>query len=146
MKRIIILITAIMVSAMACSADGRKEVVTVKDLPAAGQQFLSSHFADNAVSYVIKERELTGTEYEVKFQNGVEIDFDGDGIWKKIDCGRAPVPEAVIPPEILTKINQSFPGNSAVEIKKEWRGYEVELSNGFDLEFNKKGKFLRMDD
>lgn len=138
MKRIIILIAAIMVSAMACNADGRKEVVTIKDIPAAGQQFLSSHFADNVVSYIIKERELIGTEYEVKFQNGVEIDLDGDGIWKKIDCGRGPVPEAVIPAEILTKINQTFPGNFVVEIKKEWKGYEVELSSGMDLKFDSK--------
>jgi len=32
------------------------------------------------------------------------------------------------------------------EIKKKRTGYEVELSNGLDLEFNSKGKFLRMDD
>lgn len=138
MKRILILIAAIMVSAMACNADGRKEVVTVKDLPAAGQQFLNNNFANNVVSYIIKERELIGTEYEIKFQDGVEIDLDGDGLWKKVDCGRGPVPEAIIPAEILAKINQSFPGNFVVEIKKEWKGYEVELSSGMDLKFDSK--------
>lgn len=142
MKRIILLLTIVALGTISCNADGKKEVVTVKDIPAAGQQLINSNFADHVVSYVIREKELMGTEYEVKFQNGVEIDFDGDGAWKKIDCGRGPVPEAVIPAEILSKINQTFPGNFVVEIKKEWRGYEVEMSNGMDLKFDSKFRMV----
>jgi hypothetical protein len=33
-----------------------------------------------------------------------------------------------------------------VKIKKSSRKYEVEISNGLDLEFNKKGEFIRIDD
>lgn len=47
--------------------------------------------------------ELLETEYEVRFDGGAELVFDADGVWKKVDCHMASVPEALVPAEILEK-------------------------------------------
>lgn len=144
MKKLIILAIAIF-SLSSCLADGKKEVVAVKDIPSAAQQILSSHFADGSVTAVIKETELFKTEYEVMFEGGAKIVFDADGVWKKIDCQRKAVPEKLVPAEIRNKVKASFPKAFIVEIEKDGKGFDVELNNGLDLKFNKKFK-MTIDD
>ena len=48
--------------------------------------------------------------------------------------------------EIAQYLQKRYNNMPIKEIKKKRTGYEVELSNGLDLEFNSKGKFLRIDD
>lgn len=137
MKKRLIFILLFVFSFAVCSADGKKEVVNVKDIPSEAQKILNTHFANYRVSSVIKESEFTEIEFEVRFENGVEIDFDSSGIWKKIDCRMLSVPEKLIPAEILHKVQQSFPKTKIVEIEKDRRGFDVELDNGIDLKFDK---------
>jgi hypothetical protein len=42
-------------------------------------------------------------------------------------------------------VTKRFAEAYVVEIEKGLRGYEVKLSNDIDLEFDKDGKFLRVD-
>lgn len=145
MKRFFILFFVLLLSLSSCNADGKKEVVTVNSIPTAGQSVLDKFFPDSKVSFVIKETELFEVEYEVRFEDGREIVFDADGIWKKIDCRKAAVPDGLVPAEILTGVQASFPGAAIVEIEKDSRGYDVELNNGMDLFFDRKFR-MRIDD
>lgn len=144
MKKLIVVLFAIF-SLSSCMADGKKEVVALENIPSAAQQVLSKYFADGSIAAVIKETELFKTEYEVMFEGGAEIVFDADGAWKKIDCQRKAVPEKLVPAEIQNKVKASFPKAFVVEIEKDGKNFDVELSNGVDLKFNKKFK-MKIDD
>lgn len=144
MKKLIIACLAVF-SMSSCMADGKKEVVALNNIPSAAQQIVSNHFADGSITAVIKETELFKTEYEVMFEDGAEIVFDADGVWQKIDCQRKAVPEKLVPAKIQSKVKAAFPKAFVVEIEKDGTGYDVELSNGIDLKFNRKFK-MRIDD
>ena len=43
-------------------------------------------------------------------------------------------------------MNQNQKGQRIVGVDKERHGYDIELSNGIDMKFDKDGNFLRYDD
>lgn len=87
-----------------------------------------------------------GKEYDVTLDCGVEIDFDKNGEWTDIDCGHNPVPEAIIPANILNYVKEKHPNNFITQIEKKRNGYKVELNIDLDLLFDKNGNFTRFDD
>lgn len=120
-------------------------IIPSEKLPAAAQSFLKEYFPDSPISYVKKEADLTPT-YEVVLQNGTEIEFNKKGEWDNIDCKRLAVPAALIPAAISEYVNANFPGQSIVKIDRETYGHEIEMANGLELKFDKKGKLLHIDD
>lgn len=120
-------------------------IIPSEKLPAAAQSFLKEYFPDSPISYVKKEADLTPT-YEVVLQNGTEIEFNKKGQWDNIDCKRLAVPAALIPAAISEYVNANFPGQSIVKIDRETYGHEIEMANGLELKFDKKGKLLHIDD
>ena len=139
MKRIIFAIVAVILGVTACSVVEKREIITVAELPVAAQQLLQENFPEQGASYVLKETEwLVKVSYEVRLQNGAELDFDADGQWEKVDCKLLPVPDGILPAEILTQVAQAFPGAFVTEIDRDFRGYDVELDNHLDIKFNRK--------
>ena len=120
-------------------------IIPSEKLPAAAQSFLKEYFPDSPISYVKKEADLTPT-YEVVLQNGTEIEFNKKGQWDNIDCKRLAVPAALIPAAISEYVNANFPDQSIVKIDRETYGHEIEMANGLELKFDKKGKLLHIDD
>ena len=120
-------------------------IIPSEKLPAAAQSFLKEYFPDSPISYVKKEADLTPT-YEVVLQNGTEIEFNKKGQWDNIDCKRLAVPAALIPAAISEYVNANFPGQSIVKIDRETYGHEIEMANGLEIKFDKKGKLLHIDD
>ena len=110
------------------------------------QHVIKEFFADKTVSYVKKDRELTRTNYEVVFQDGTEVEFNGKGQWHSIDCKRAAVPAALIPAAISEYVRQGFPGQDIVKIDKETYGHEIKFASGLELKFSKNGKLVNVDD
>ena len=114
-------------------------------LPAVSQTFVQTHFAGIQVSYCMRDAH----SFEVRFNDGAEVEFDYVGNWKEVDCKYKAVPSSVlklIPAEIQTYVENTFPQTLITKVNvKNW-GYELELSNGFDAEFDKSGRFLRIDD
>lgn len=129
--------------AFTCSA--RDTVIKVKDLPKTAQTFLATHFSGIEVAVAIKD----GHEYEIRLENGWELDIDHKGQWETIDCNRDEVPASVmatIPKEIVSYLKSNFEKAYVTEISKDLSGYDVELSNGLDVEFYPNGRFKRIDD
>ena len=52
----------------------------------------------------------------------------------------------LLPKGIRNFVAKQQPGQRIVGIDKERSGYDVELTNGIDLKFNKAGQFIRYDD
>lgn len=116
-------------------------------LPEAARTTISENF--NAQISVVKIDKDFGrvSEYEVILTDGTEISFDRDGIWDNIEVSASKsVPSVFVPTAIAEYVKTNYPELSIVGIDKERGGYEIELSNGIDMKFNKQGKFLRYDD
>ena len=85
--------------------------------------------------------------YEVILNDGTEISFDRDGNWENVEVNNTKsVPSTIVPKAIRAYVAKTHPGQRIVGIDKERKGYEIELSNGIDMKFDKAGQFLRYDD
>ena len=141
-------LTLMMVVSIATAAMARdKYTHDVKALPAAAQSTLKNNFkADVSVIKVDKDFGRV-SEYEVILKDGTDVTFDRDGNWKAVETAQnKSVPKSMIMQAIVNYISQTQPGSHVTGIEKERTGYEVELSNGVDMKFDKQGTFVRYDD
>lgn len=144
-KVIMILIAVLGVSTAAMAKDTYARDASV--LPKAAQTVLANNFKAK-VNIVKIDKDLGHVkDYEVILTDGTEITFDNDGNWKDVEIGtNGSIPKAFIPQAISDYVKANQPGQKIVGIEKERSGYEVELSNGVDMKFDKAGKFVRYDD
>ena len=116
-------------------------IIKSQDLPKAAIEFLDTHYKDNKISFAKMDKEILQTTYKVTLVNGVQIEFNKKGAWISVDAGvDGIVPKTIIPKRILAFVSQNYADFQICEIEYESREYSVELSNGLDLEFNKKGE------
>lgn len=147
MKRFTILMASLFtaLSILPASA-GNDRIITVGELPAAAQQFITTHFKGVEVSYAKVDEEWFDKEYKVVFVNGAKVEFLEDGLWKELDCKYGEVPAAAVPRQIADEVARLFPGRKIVSIDRGRRDYEVGLDNGLELTFDRKFRLTVMDD
>ncbi|MDO4228546.1 MAG: PepSY-like domain-containing protein [Capnocytophaga sp.] len=127
-------------------ANAQNNVIAFETLPAKAQSFVKEHFSVQEISGVYEDVEhLQQKEYSVYFNDGTEIEFFSNGDWEEVKSRKGQVPDKIVPTEIAQYVKKQYSQTQIKDIKKKRIGYEVELSNGLDLEFNKKGQFLRID-
>ena len=56
------------------------------------------------------------------------------------------LPDALLPQFTKNYIEVNFSGAYATKIEKKRYGYEVEMSNGLELKFNRLGDLINIDD
>ncbi len=117
-------------------ADNDKPI-SVSQLPSAAQQILTTHFADKKVALAKTESGLIDRDYDVIFTTGEKIEFDRSGNWKEIDCKQTSVPTALIPTKIANYVNENYADSKILKIEKDDDEYEVKLSVGIEITFNK---------
>ena len=145
MRKLFLLFIVSIVGIMPMLADNDK-MITREELPEKAQVFIDKHFANVDVLYVKAERDMgIVTSYDVVLDGDVKIEFNRSGEWTSVDCGRSQVPNGVLPKGVLDYVTKRFAKAYVVEIEKDVMGYDVKLSNDLDLEFDKNGKFLRVD-
>ncbi len=129
-------------TAVEMASDGY--VVGVNQLPAAAQEVITKCFADKKILTILKER----GEYEVIFQNGEKIEFNKKGEWTEVSCKMSQVPDILIPNQIKQRIMADFANARIVKIDRSSNGrnYDVELSNGLEVEFDKKFNVKKVND
>ena len=145
MKKIFILMFCLFtfIGANAQSIDVNKE-----DLHPNMIEFIDTYFSDTDIVYCSVEyttnRYRNVDEVEVKFANGTKVEFDAYGNLKSVDCeGNNIVPINILPKKILNYIVKNYPNAVVTDysIERNSRlkilGYEVDLSTGYDLKFNK---------
>ena len=144
MKKFFALLAALVCLPFISSADD-DYAIQFAQLPAVSQTFVRTHFDEKAVSYCMRDAH----SFEVRFNDGVEVEFDYAGNWKEVDCKYKVVPASVlklIPASIQTYVKSTFPKIIITKVNVKPWGYELELNNGLDVEFDKTGNFLRIDD
>lgn len=145
MKKMFLLLVVSIMAVMPMLADNDK-MITREELPEKAQMFIDEHFANVDVLYAKAERDMgVVTSYDVLMNGDVKIEFNRSGEWESVDCNRNRVPDSVLPKAILDYVTKKFAKAYVVEIERDMMGYDVKLSNDLDLEFDKSGKFLRVD-
>ena len=122
------------------------KIIPASQLPAEAQTFIKTHFPDKTVSYAKKDYEGMSYKYEVRLNDGTEIEFDKKGVWDKVDCQMSAVPAALVPALIDNYVQTNYAGAFITKIDKERFGYEIELSNDLELKFDKSGNLFDIDD
>ncbi len=144
-KTLLLIAAAILLTGLTALADSHR-TIDYKQLPAAARTLIADHFGDARVGYVETENSLFDREYKVLFTDGSTIEFDKNGNWTEIDCKRGRVPQRLVPQAIRDVIDTRFDGQGVVAIERDRRGYEVELENGVDLEFDRRFRLIKADD
>ena len=143
MKRLgIIMLAAFGTIAAATAADYKPELYD--RLPEKARLFIGEYFGNRNVEAVKKER--YPIEYEVIFADGAKAEFDADGDWMQVDCRRESVPAVIVPVQIREYVGSKYPGQKIVGVSRDRRGYDVELSNGYELGFDRKFRLVEFDD
>ncbi|MDE6266215.1 MAG: PepSY-like domain-containing protein [Muribaculaceae bacterium] len=145
MKKITsLLVMFLMVAATAMARDRVSR--DINSLPDAARQVINTHFKGKGVNHIkIDDKTFGGAEYDVVLNDGTEIDFDSKGNIKEIDCGKNPVPDALILKPIKDYVAKNFKGQKIVGMEVNRNNYEVQLSGGMELKFDRAGNFLRVD-
>lgn len=142
-----ILLTAF-VAILVClsAAAGDTYSINRSDLPEKAQEFLTQYFPKSKVSMVKTDKHLLKkTDYDVKLVNGTKIEFNNAGNWTSVDCKTREVPSGLIIKTIQKYLKNNFPEEKVVKIEKKTLGFELELSNGIELKFDRLGTFKSMD-
>lgn len=140
-----LLLMTVMTFAVASARDKVYRDASV--LPANAQKILKQAFPKTPVSHIKVDSDLLGrSDYDVVLTDGSEIEFNKEGEWEEVDCGMKAVPSMFVLKSISSYVASNYKGARIVQIKKDRNKYEVELSTGIDLDFDRAGKFLRVDD
>lgn len=143
MKKVLLAALALII-AFPVFADDDKPI-TIDKMPAAAQDFIKTHFDGLSVAVAKQEGAFIIKNYEVIFSNGDKVEFNRNGVWTNVDCKYSSVPQAIVPDRIAKYVAEKFPGAQILQIEKEDRRYEVELSNNIDLKFNNSFEILDVD-
>ncbi len=120
--------------------------IRVNQLPQQAQTFINTYFANEKVAIVEEDDSWLSTSYEILFTNGDKVEFNGDGMWTEVSAKQGAVPDAIIPDLINKHIDSNYPDADIRRIEKSGDNYEIILSNGWELEFDKAFKVIDVDD
>ena len=126
-------------------AERREKEVKPENLPQNVQQFISSHFANEAIT----DAKIVKYGYhKVMLTNGYEALFDRQGKWVEIDSENGkPLPSSLmslLPQPAQEYMTGKHPDCKACSIERNSHGYEVETSDAQPLKihFDTKGRFM----
>lgn len=143
-KFVLALIVALGFGATAIASDTYAHDASV--LPQSAQTVIANNFKSK-VSVVKIEKDFGRvSEYDVTLNDGSEISFDRHGNWKDVEVNASKsVPSSIVPDGVKIYVTSKHAGQRIVGIEKKRNGYDVELSNGVDIKFNKEAQFVRYD-
>lgn len=147
MKKYILAALAVATLAVVPMVASNDRVITLTELPRIAQDFVSKYFATKQLSVVTLDNEVVSKTYDLIYADGTKLEFDSKGNWTEVSMAHGTsIPTGIVPAAIVSDLAKRFPQQSVQHIERKRRGYELELSNGFDLVYDSKGRFVRIDD
>ena len=143
--RILMIAICCMVSCNMVANAGNDKPISVNALPAKAQTLLNNHFKGQKVMLATIESGVISRSYDVVLQYGTKLEFDKKGNLTEIDCKQGIVPAQLIPQAIKNYLKDNYAGQSVKKIEINKNEYEVELTNGLDLTFNKHFQLIDID-
>ena len=146
MKKIMLTAALLFAGITASLADNDRPIALDK-LPAAAQTFLKTHFADLTLAYAVEDPKFVGSEYEVTYTDRTEVDFRPNGEWSSVERRYAAVPASIVPAQISAYVaKSSFPNQYIKKIERDAYTWEIELSNGIEIKFDREFHVIDIDD
>jgi CO dehydrogenase/acetyl-CoA synthase epsilon subunit len=145
MKRFTLI--ALFVSAIAISAfAGGKQPTTFKKTPKNIQKAVLANYTDKDVLIVTSEKGIGGhTEYTLILSDETKLKYNEKAVLRSAKNANG-IKEVFIPKNIQKYLTQTFPNATVTEYEWERAKQEVTLNNKLELVFDKRGKFLRVED
>ena len=143
--RIVMIAIFCMMSFNIVANAGNDKPINVNELPAKAQTLLSKHFKGQKVMLATIESGVVSRSYDVVLRNGTKQEFDKKGNLTEIDCKQGFVPSQLIPQPIKNYLKENYRGEAVRKIELNKKEYEVELTNGIDLTFNKHFQLIDID-
>ncbi len=141
MKKYLFLMVALLTMSFSAKAD-HDQVITFDQLPEAAQTLLKQYFAGKVPLVVTMDWD----DFNIVYESGEKVEFDKQGNWKEFQCMASGVPSELIPEQIKNHIKATFPGTTILKLDRNRRGYEVKLSNGLEVEYNRDFQVIDIDD
>ena len=145
MKKLVLAVVAMFAMSTMVMADNDKPV-QVNQLPAAAQTFLNTYFKDVKVALATQDTELFSKSYDVVFNNGDKVEFDKSGEWTEVRCRQTGVPAQIVPAAIAEYVKTTYPDAQILQIERDSRGWEIKLSNRWEITFDKQMRVVDIDD
>lgn len=145
MKKLVLAVVAMFAMSTMVMADNDKPV-QVNQLPATAQTFLSTYFKDAKVALATQETDLFNKSYEVVFNSGDKVEFDKAGEWTEVRCRQTGVPAQIVPAQIAEYVKNTYPDATILQIERDSRGWEIKLSNRWEITFDKQMRVIDIDD
>lgn len=120
--------------------------IQVTDMPKQAQRFIQKYFSDHSVAMAKMETDFMSKSYDVIFTNGDKVEFDKKGNWTNIDCEHSVIPVEVVPAAIKEYVQKQYPAAKILKLEiTDRKGYELELSNGVEIDFDKHFRVIDFD-
>lgn len=146
MKKIM-LTAALLFAGITASLADNDRPITLEQLPAAAQTFLKTHFADLTLAYAVEDPKFVGSEYEVTYTDRTEVEFRPNGEWSSVERRYAAVPASIVPAQISAYVAKSSFSNQYIKkVERDAYTWEIELSNGIEIKFDKEFRVIDIDD
>lgn len=146
MKKIMLTAALLFAGITASLADNDRPIALDK-LPAAAQTFLKTHFADLTLAYAVEDPKFVGSEYEVTYTDRTEVEFRPNGEWSSVERRYAAVPASIVPAQISDYVaKSSFPNQYIKKVERDAYTWEIELSNGIEIKFDREFHVIDIDD
>ena len=127
------------------NANAQETAIKNSELPAEATAFIKKYFSKNTIHHATKDQDKSKITYEVMLDNMTELEFTEKGAWKEVDGKDKAIPTGYILKPILDYVKKNYPKASITHIDKGLNDIDIDLDNGIELEFDLKGKFLRID-
>lgn len=146
MKKITLLICAILVTFSSCSDDDNNNEVllTESEIPTEIVTYVNTYFPENTIDRAVKDMDNNKVDYDIFLSGNFTLEFNANYEITDID-GVTALPEFVIPQAILIYVNENYPQQFIRGWELEMDHQQVELNNNLELEFTMTGEFIRVD-
>lgn len=113
-------------------------VVPANQLPAAAQNFISTHFKGASIGLVKRDMD----SFDVTLSDGTEIDFNINGDWTDVDGKYKAVPTSFLPQGVAAKVQAMQPNVAIIEIDRKINGFKFKFMNGMKVYTDANGNVL----
>ena len=142
MKKLLIFFMALM--SLTAFAKGKQPIAFDK-VPQPVQTELQKYFTQDQVQYATFEKALGQKLYTFGLEDGTKIRYNHKAVLRKIE-NKNGILTTLVPEKIMEYANATFPKATITEYVCDKSRKEIELNNNMELIFNKRCKFLRIED
>lgn len=144
MKKLVLALVCLFIMQSLAWAEDDKPI-QLNQLPQVAQTFIQQHFPTHKVAMAKLESEWFDKSYDVIFTNGDKVEFDKKGEWTEVNCRYSEVPGKVVPDAIHQYVSSHYPNTKLLRIERDKHEYEVKLSDGWEITFNRQFQVIDID-